>query len=113
MAKKLFFNLSREAAAGAEAAAKGKLKKSFFRLREMMLPHLAGGYGYHPEGRKSFGQAFSKACGIQRQSLWSLPQERNTPCRPRKFTKIFSLFCKIFLDSGQGVTYNVILYQNA
>ena len=79
----------------------------------MMLPHFAGGYGYHPEGRKSFGQAFSKACGIQRQSLWSLPQERNTPCRPRKFTKIFSLFCKIFLDSGQGVTYNVILYQNA
>jgi hypothetical protein len=33
MAKKLFFNLSGEAAAGVEAAAKGKLKKHFFRLR--------------------------------------------------------------------------------
>ena len=45
----------------------------------MMLPHLAGGYGYHPEGRKSFGQAFSKACRVQRQGLWSLPAGSEIP----------------------------------
>ena len=36
-----------------EAAAKGKLKKSFFRLREMMFPHPAGSCRYHPEERES------------------------------------------------------------
>jgi hypothetical protein len=77
--KNCFFNLSGEAAAGVEAAANGKLKKHFFRLREMMLPHPAGSCRYHPEGRKSFGQAFSKACRVQRQRLWSPATAGETP----------------------------------
>ena len=36
---------------------------------------------------KSFGQAFSKACGFQRQSLWSHSAECETPCLRGAFTR--------------------------
>ena len=32
-----------------------------------------------PKGAKSFGQAFSKACRVQRQGLWSLPAGSEIP----------------------------------
>ena len=32
-----------------------------------------------PQGDRSFGQAFSKACRVQRQSLWSLPAGSERP----------------------------------
>ena len=42
------------------------------------LPHPQPPAAPTPQARKSFDQTFSKVCGIQRQSLWSLPQERNS-----------------------------------
>ena len=45
-----------------------------------------------PKAAKSFGQAFSKACGFQRQSLWSLPAGSETSFRREHFSLAPFLF---------------------